>query len=147
MDNHAKEVSFALAKITTEQFASLEGNYCESGEIKLQANFRFGADKASNTVAVFSNFTFECAQKPFIVVEVGCHFVIQPESWAKLMDEAQNKLVVPVGLVQHLAMLTVGTTRGVLHSKTENTLFNRFFLPTINVANILVNDQEFVFAE
>lgn len=147
MDNHAKEVSFALAKITTEQFATLEGNYSKSGEIKLNLNFRFGADKAGLIVAVFSNFTFVCNQQPFLVVEAGCHFAMKPESWAELMDEAQNKLVVPMSVVQHLAMLTVGTTRGILHAKTENTPYNRFFLPAINVADILVNDQEFVFAE
>ncbi|MGI5914645.1 MAG: hypothetical protein ACOX5K_08015 [Bacteroidales bacterium] len=147
MDNETKEVSFALVKITTEQFATIESNYREDGDFKLQVNFRFGADKASRIVAVFSNFIFECNEKPFLVVEVGCHFVIKPESWEKQLNKAQNTLVVPVGLVQHLAVLTVGTTRGVLHAKTENTSFNKFFLPTVNVAEILVNDQKFLFAE
>lgn len=147
MDKETKEVSFALARITTEQFAILESNYCKSGEIKLQVNFRFGADKNKRIVAVFANFTFECSQKPFLVVEAGCHFSIKPESWDKMLNEAQNTLVVPMGLVQHLAMLTVGTSRGILHAKTENTVFNKFFLPTINVADLLVSDQQFVFAE
>lgn len=147
MDNALKEVSFALAKITTEQFATLDDNYCESGEIKLQINFRFGADKATQIVAVFSNFTFECSQKPFMIVEAGCHFIIKPDSWETLLNEAQNTLIVPMAVVQHLAMLTVGTSRGILHAKTENTLFNRFFLPAINVAEILTSDQQFVFAE
>jgi len=83
MDKETKEVSFVLARITTEQFATLENNFCESGDIKLQVNFRFGADKNKRIVAVFANFTFECSQKSFMIVEAGCHFAIKPESWER----------------------------------------------------------------
>ena len=131
MDNETKEVSFALVKITTEQFATIESNYREDGDFKLQVNFRFGADKASRIVAVFSNFIFECNEKPFLVVEVGCHFVIKPESWEKQLNKAQNTLVVPVGLVQHLAVLTVGTTRGVYMQKPKTHHSINSFYPQL----------------
>jgi hypothetical protein len=42
-------------------------------------------------------------------------------------------------------MLTVGTARGVLHAKTENTKYNRYVLPTINVASMIKNDAVFNF--
>ena len=40
-------------------------------------------------------------------------------------------------------MLTIGTTRGVLHSKTENTPFNSFLLPTLNVNELVKKDVVF----
>ncbi|WP_262906606.1 hypothetical protein [Tenacibaculum finnmarkense] len=40
-------------------------------------------------------------------------------------------------------MITVGTTRGVLHSKTDNTIFNEFILPTLNVSQMITEDGEF----
>ena len=40
-------------------------------------------------------------------------------------------------------MITVGTLRGVLHAKTENTEFNEFFLPTINVTDLIKEDIRF----
>lgn len=40
-------------------------------------------------------------------------------------------------------MLTIGTTRGVLHSKTENTPFNSFLLPTLNVMELVKKDVVF----
>jgi hypothetical protein len=82
-----------------------------------------------------------------MIVEAGCHFAIKPESWEKLLNDGQKILVVPKGLMQHLAMLTVGTTRSILHAKTENTIFNKYVIPTINVAEILVSNQQFVFNE
>lgn len=40
-------------------------------------------------------------------------------------------------------MLTIGTTKGVLHSKTENTTFNHFVLPTLNGNELVKNDVVF----
>ena len=37
-------------------------------------------------------------------------------------------------------MLTIGTARGVLHSKTENTPYNKYLLPTLNVSDLVNND-------
>jgi hypothetical protein len=44
-------------------------------------------------------------------------------------------------------MLTIGTTRGVLHAKTEHTLFNQYLLPTINVNDIVKEAVEIEFAQ
>ncbi len=56
-----------------------------------------------------------------------------------------NTLIVPKGLLCHLAMLTVGTSRGILHAKTEGTCFNKYVLPTINVTEIIKEDASFDF--
>jgi hypothetical protein len=37
-------------------------------------------------------------------------------------------------------MLCVGTLRGVLHAKTENSVYNKFYLPTINVNDLVKTD-------
>jgi hypothetical protein len=41
-------------------------------------------------------------------------------------------------------MLTIGTSRGILHAKTEGTEFNKFILPTINVNQLVEKDAEFI---
>ena len=45
--------------------------------------------------------------------------------------------------MKHLSVITVGTARGVLHAKTENTPFNKFVLPTINVTELVKEDVSF----
>lgn len=138
-------IGFALVKITTEQFAIIEDNFDKETEIKLHTGFRFAADSKQKLVAVFNSFTFETNGKQFLLVEAGCHFAIAPESWKKMFDSQLNKLIVPKGFLQHMAMLTVGTNRGILHSKTENTCFNQYHIPTINVAELIKQDSEFEF--
>lgn len=140
MDNQPINISFALIKITTEQFAVIEGVYNENAKIRIKTNLRFAADKVQKMIGVFSNFIFEDSEKPFILIEVGCHFIIQEESWNKMLNLETDTLLVPKSVLSHLAMLSVGTTRGVLHSKTENNTFNRFIIPTINVAAMIPDD-------
>jgi len=39
-------------------------------------------------------------------------------------------------------MLSVGTARGILHAKTENTPYNEFIIPLINVTEAVKADIE-----
>jgi hypothetical protein len=52
-------------------------------------------------------------------------------------------LTIPKGFLAHLAMISVGTARGILHCKTENTIFNNFVLPLVNVASMIPEDEQF----
>ena len=62
-----------------------------------------------------------------------------------MYDKELNRLVVPKGFLQHMGMLTVGTSRGILHAKTENTNLNQFHIPTVNVAELINKDSVFEF--
>ena len=62
-----------------------------------------------------------------------------------MLDSEHQKLTVQKGFLQHMAVLTVGTTRGILHAKTENTPFNRYHLPTINLKDMINQDSVFQF--
>lgn len=143
MDN--AKIGFALAKVTTEQFAIIEDNFKDGTEIKLQINFRFAADNNQKVVAVFNSFVFETESRQFLLIEAGCHFAIAPDSWEKMYDKEADKLTVPKDFLQHMGVITVGTSRGILHAKTENTRFNQFHIPTINVAELIKEESVFEF--
>jgi len=145
MDNKSIKIGFALAKITIEQFAIVEMEHLSREAMNLKVNFRFGADNKQKLIAVFSAFTFECKNNPFLIIEAGCHFAISDETWNQLVNKELNQITISVNLMQHLAMLTVGTTRGILHAKTENTNFNQYYLPTINVTELIKEDCIFKF--
>jgi hypothetical protein len=145
MEAKSKIFTFALVKVTTEQFAIIDECYDDKGEYKVVTNIRFGADDEKKMLAVFTAFKFECDEKPFIIIEAGCHFNIEPNSWNDMLNPEDQSLLVPKELLRHLAMLTVGTSRGILHAKTENTSFNKFVLPTINVSAMIHLDSTFEF--
>ena len=43
-------------------------------------------------------------------------------------------------LVTHFSVIAIGTTRGVLHAKTDGSKFNDFVLPTIDITQIITED-------
>ncbi len=134
-------IGFQLDKITTEQFALVEEVYNSSAKTNMGLNLNFGLDKENKFIAAFVKVQFEQKGKSFLILEVGNHFKINESSWLDF-EKTNEKIILPRGFAAHLVMLTVGTLRGVLHSKTENTDFNKFLLPTINVMELITEDVE-----
>ncbi len=142
MEAKGDSIQFSIVRVSTEQFAIVEEAFKEGEPINLGTNIRFAVDRSNRVVAVFCQFKFEQKGIPFLKVEVSNHFLIAPGSWkAFLRDDVTT--VIPKGFLVHLGMITVGTARGVLHTKTEGTRFNEFILPTINVVDIVKEDVLF----
>ena len=147
MDKKTNSIGFSLKKVTTEQFAIIEDGFNDKGIIRLNSSFRFAADEKTKFLAVFAAFVFDSDQKPFLIVEASCHFSINNSAWNEMIVSDAHNLLVPKGFLCHLVMLTVGTTRGILHTKTEGTCFNKYVLPTINVTEIIKSDASFTFKD
>lgn len=141
-----QNIGFALRKISTEQFAIIEDEFTEGNEVDLKTNVKFGIDTEKRGLSVMSQFTFKNGVSPFLLVEVGCFFEIHEDSWDSFYDSEKDRFVFPRAFISHLVVITIGTTRGVLHSKTEGSKFNGFLLPTINVNELIDNDLIFDFS-
>jgi hypothetical protein len=136
-----EQISFILRKISTEQFAIIESAFDESKEnIELGTSLRFGFNTDKRIIIPLLGVNFNQNKSPFLLLEIGCHFEIIEEHWNNLFNSDTKELKLPKGLITHLVMLSIGTLRGVLHAKTENTPFNKFFLPTINVNDLVKED-------
>lgn len=140
MSEESNKIGFSLRKVTTEQFAIIESSFEDDKPIDLQAGLRFGINNESKVISTIFSTNLLQAKTPFLILEVGCHFSITKDAWDSFLNVDNSKIVIPKGFLSHLVMLTIGTTRGVLHSKTENTPFNKFLLPTMNV-NELVKEE------
>lgn len=144
MDKKKNPVSFQLSRISTEQFAIIKENYTPEKEIGLGIHLKFGLDQEQKIIAPFVLVQLGIEDKPFLQIEIGAHFEIDDAAWQDF-EVDQEKLVIPKGFAQHLVVITIGTLRGVLHSKTENTEYNKYLLPTINVTEIVESDIEISF--
>jgi hypothetical protein len=140
MENES--IGFALAAIKTEQFALFEEKYSSKKELNITTSLEFKINEEQKLIGVFATFTFEQAKKTFIKIQVSCHFAIDQNAWESFRKE--DVIVFPKNFMAHLTMLTIGTSRGVLHAKTEGTEFNKFILPTINVNQLVDKDAEFI---
>lgn len=141
MKKENTQVGFALKGIKTEQFAIFEENYSPKKETSLGTELQFKLDQNNKQIAVFLGFEFLQGKKVFLKIQVSCHFKIEESSWNSLIQE--NKLIMPKGFLAHLAMITTGTSRGVLFAKTEATPFSTFIVPTLNVAEMIKEDVLF----
>ncbi|NVO09334.1 MAG: hypothetical protein HXX16_05155 [Bacteroidales bacterium] len=130
-------VSFVLRGVQTEQFATIDNIFKNEDTIQIQANIDFGVNEESKIIGCIAKFQFEVQNQPFIIIGVKCNFEIEPKSWDSFISAETSSITFPKDVLCHLAVITIGTARGVLHAKTENTKFNQFFLPTVNVNNLI----------
>jgi hypothetical protein len=139
-----KEIGFALRKINTDEFATVERDISEGDEVDVQLNVNsgFGINEGNKFIACFINLQFELDNIPIIILKINCEFAIEEGAWVSFISK-KGKIKFNKKFLQHLAVITVGTARGILHSKTENTPNNNFFLPTINVSEIILEDESF----
>lgn len=136
-------IGFALNKLNLDQFAIVESAYSEDKDTGLVTGLQFVADSENKRIKCTVRISFEQNEHPFLVLESSNEFSIDKEAWADNESEEKNAVIFPKKFMAHLAMLTVGTARGMLHVKTENTKFNRYFLPPINVAEMIDEDVSF----
>ncbi len=135
-------IQFSLKKINTEQFAIIEDAYnSQIEDMNLEIHISFGISSESSSIVSIIKFQFKQNEKSFLIIEVSCEFSVEKSNWNEFLKE--GKLIIPQGFLVHLSTITVGTTRGVLHSKTTNTKFNNFILPTIDITKIVTEDGEF----
>lgn len=135
------QISFGLRQITTEQFAVIESAFdAKNNNIELGTGLRFGFNTDKRIITPLLDINLSQNKNPFLLLEIGCHFEIIEEHWNNLFNNETKELKVPKELARYLVMITVGTLRGVLHAKTENTPFNKFYLPTINVNDLVDED-------
>lgn len=134
-----KNISFALRGIKTEEFAIIEESFISNKnyEIKYSLNTEFNIPKNSlRNITCLTMFKLSMNEQPFIKIKVSCLFEIAQESWDSVIISEDDNIIIPKNFADHIVVLTLGATRGVLHSKTEGTEFNKYYIPTINVAEL-----------
>src|SRR5690606_25741557 len=121
-----KTVQFSLNSIKTVQFATVEHDFSKEKEAKVESGFDFLINDEKEIIIVLYKCTYLCDDKPFIKLEVACEFKIESIAFKKFLNDAKDQYIVPKFFATHLAFLTVGTSRGVLHTKLEGTKFTQF---------------------
>jgi hypothetical protein len=134
-------VGFALVGIKTEQFATFEDNYKDKAKTSLNTGLEFKFNKDEKLIAVVVTIIFKQNKKVFLKLQVSCHFIISDESFKNYCVD--SLITLPKGFMTHLTMITISSVRGVLHAKTEGTIFNKYLLPTLDVTKMVKEDVVF----
>lgn len=133
---------FAVAGVTTEQFAVTPEKFDSKEKVDLSLSFNFKHNEKEQMIGTFLTLNFHQPECKIIVLEVGCHFKIHPDSWSETIQQKNVKLILPLAKALHLATITTGTARGVLHARLTNTPFAQYVLPAVNLTDILKEDVQ-----
>lgn len=133
-------LSFSLVDIDTNEFAIIESAHVKEKSVGLSTSVNFGFDPDNHVLGTQVRFQFEQDESPFLIIDATCSFEIANKSWEYMLEEETNKLIIPEGFASHMAVITVGTVRGVLHEKTKETAFNKYIIPPINLTTIIKED-------
>jgi hypothetical protein len=139
MENN-NQIGFQLIGIRTEQFAIVEQEFDTNKPLEIIIDFNVAKDDTRKVVSVLFLSKFLDQDKTIMILECSCHFKIADESWSNFEETGSNVLIIPQGFITHMAVITVGTARGILHSKTEGTKFNGHILPTLNLTETFTTD-------
>lgn len=144
-----ENIKFKLREIETLQFALLPEAYdsrSEKFQYSIGVSFSF-PDYEKKMVGCTCLIQYKGPVSPFLILEVVVYFEIEENSWNTLKEEGNNQIKLPKATALHMMTLLIGTARGILHSETKNTEFNRLILPTINLNDLIDGDVIHSFAK
>lgn len=136
-----KPLRFRIYQIETIQFALLQDKMSRD-DLSFSVRFGYQLDYQNKLIRTIFKFDLLHNDHPAVVIEVAVDFNIESESFESQIEK-ELEYRVPKDFAIHLAMVTVGTTRGILHEKTRNTPFNTFPIPTIDLTQSIKNDLIF----
>lgn len=140
MSASQKAIPFRLARISTEEFATFKEHLTSQEEqFQFGLNVQIKANSQEHLVGVFTRFQFEQKGKPVLILEIACHFQIENNFWNE--NKEDKVLMLPKAFATHLLVLTVGTARGIIHTKKPDWL-PFLLLPTLDVSTIFSEDVE-----
>mgnify|MGYP006435406775 CR=1 FL=1 len=137
-----KGINFKLIGIKTHEFATFEENFepnTNQQRFRLNTSFKLGENLNDISCVILMELLHE--EELIVKLKISCLFIISEEALSSFKKE--NKITFPKSLMSHFAVLTVGTARGILYSKTEHTALNGLVLPTINLNETIKEDIVF----
>lgn len=138
MTTLTERIGFRIGKLKTLQFAAIEPSAPDGAKINFSAGLAFGADTSVKSIRCIHNYQAQLEDSPFLILEFSIDFIIEEKSWEEILND--GVITLPAEFARHLGVITVGSARGVLHAKTENTPFNQYPIPLLNLFNILKED-------
>lgn len=134
-------IKFRIQNIETLQYAVIQEDLTQ-GKLAFEIGFGFGIDAKSKIVRSTFHYQLFSDSKSCLLIEVAMDFLIEHECFENKFKR-EKQLILEKGFATHLAVITVGTTRGILHEKTRNSPLNSYPIPTINVADQITENVLF----
>lgn len=132
-------IPFRIRQIKTQQFAMFPDLMVNGNDVSIQSEFHFGVNKDITDIFCNTKLSYIQSENLLLTVEVNCFFSISPDGSKQLIQQGY----IGVDFLRYLATIATGTVRGIIHTRTENTVLNPIVLPPLNLVDAI--KQDFVF--
>ena len=133
------QIQFKLVDVRQVQFVTLCNEWPE-GEMQIGNQINFNSDTEKRIVRCLLNVEFKKNDITQMIVSVESVYEFSRESWSALYNLNEDGWILPLGLVHHIADVTLGATRGILSARCDDAGFPRALLPLMNPADNIRND-------
>ena len=142
--NQQKEIQiqFCLVNIEEKQFVKLCNEWPE-GDMQIQNSLNYAADTEQRVVRCTTSIEFKQNDITQLILKVQAIFEFERQGWSAMYNLNEDAWILPCGLVQHLADITIGATRGVLAVRTQENGIKNIVLPLIHPSQIINNNLRF----
>ena len=132
-------IQFQLLRIEVPQFAIITDKPT-SGPFRVNFDINFATDKEQHVIKCTLKTVYLKDSELISQLVVETIFAVAEESWRDLIRD--EKIIIPSAFLQHLAVISLGTARGIQYAKTEIAGLNNDLIPLINLTEIVRNDIE-----
>lgn len=139
MEKKQIQIQFKLADVQQVQFATLTNEWPE-GELQVSNSLNFSSDTGKRLVRCTAQFEYKKNDITQLILSVQTSFDFSVESWSAMYDLNSDSWILPAGLLQHIADITIGASRGILAVRTQEAGFPRLILPLVSPAQIIKNN-------
>lgn len=134
-------IPFRIRQIKTQQFAMFPDLLVNGKEVTVDSEFSFGVNTEVQNILCVTKLSYRQDENLLLTTEVHCIFDIREDGTNQLKEQGR----VVVDFLRYLATIATGTVRGIVHTKTENTVLNSVVVPPINLVEAIKED--FVFKQ
>lgn len=134
-------IPFRIRQIKTQQFAMFPDLLVNGKEVTVDSEFNFGVNTEVKNILCVTKLSYRQDENLLLTTEVHCIFDIREDGVNQLKEQGR----VGVDFLRYLATIATGTVRGIVHTKTENTVLNSVVVPPINLVEAIKED--FVFKQ
>ena len=134
-------IPFRIRQIKTQQFAMFPDLLVNGKEVTVDSEFSFGVNTEVKNILCVTKLSYRQDENLLLTTEVHCIFDIREDGTNQLKEQGRGG----VDFLRYLATIATGTVRGIIHTKTENTVLNSVVVPPINLVEAIKED--FVFKQ
>ena len=137
--NKQIQVQYRLVDLRQIQFVNL-ANEWPQGEMQITNQIQFNSDTEKRIVNCIAHFEYKKNDITQLILAVQTTFEFAREGWSAMYQLKGDEWILPAGLVQHMAGLTIDSARGILAIRSEEANLPRLVLPILSPAQVIKNN-------